>query len=63
MAADVEEFIQQHKLRLPTLIGHSMSASTLCVKFGTKLKARKGRKSCYDGGIAITSTCGSLNTS
>ena len=29
MAADVEEFMQQHDLRLPTLIGHSMSASVV----------------------------------
>lgn len=26
MADDVEDFIQQHNLRLPTLIGHSMGA-------------------------------------
>lgn len=39
MADDVEEFIQQHDLRLPTLIGHSMSVSVSCVRCWTKLKA------------------------
>lgn len=32
MANDVEEFIQQHNLRLPTLIGHSMSVPVLCIR-------------------------------
>ena len=39
MAADVEEFMQQHDLRLPTLIGHSMSASVVRVRSWSKLKA------------------------
>ena len=29
MADDVEEFIQEHELRVPSLIGHSMSVSSL----------------------------------
>lgn len=36
MANDVEEFIQQHNLRLPTLIGHSMGAkvaTTVALRF------------------------------
>lgn len=32
MAVDVEEFIQQHDLHLPTLIGHSMSVSISCTR-------------------------------
>lgn len=39
MAEDVEEFIEQHDLRLPTLIGHSMSVFVLFIGSWTKLKA------------------------
>ena len=54
MADDVEEFIQQHDLRLPTLLGHSMSVFNSCELSWTKLKALKGRKSSNDRGTAIS---------
>ena len=38
MASDVEQFIRQHDLRLPILIGHSMLVSILCKTSCTKLK-------------------------
>ena len=62
MADDVEEFIQQRDLRLPTLIGHSMLASSFCVRSWTKLNSSKGRKSSNDCGIAVSSTRGSFDS-
>ena len=42
MADDVEEFIEQHSLHLPTLIGHSMSVSMLCMTLLIKAESKKG---------------------
>ncbi len=45
MADDAEEFIQEHGIRLPTLIGHSMSVSERAISFDlAKLKQERGAK-------------------
>ena len=62
MAGDVEEFIQERDLQLPTLIGHSMSVLNFCVRSWTKLNSLKGRKSSNDRGTAISSTRGSFDS-
>lgn len=51
MAEDVEEFIQFHHLRSPTLIGHSMFVFLDYDHRHLKLMAavRQGCKGCHDG--------------